>query len=46
MGTWLPGLVMIIVGILILFLPDLIRWVLGIGIIVVGVLNLIGKRSD
>jgi uncharacterized membrane protein HdeD (DUF308 family) len=46
MGTWLPGLVMIIVGILVLVLPDLIRWVVGIGIIVVGVLNLMGKRSD
>ncbi len=46
MGTWLPGLVMIIVGILVLVLPDLIRWVVGIGIIVVGVLNLMGKRRD
>ena len=46
MRTWLPGIIMIIVGILVLFLPDLIRWVLGIGIIVVGVLNLIGGRRD
>ena len=46
MATWLPGLVMIIIGILVLVLPDLIRWVLGIGIIVVGVLNLIGRRGD
>ena len=46
MTTWLPGIVMIIIGILILAVPDLIRWVLGIGIIVVGVLNLMGKRSD
>jgi hypothetical protein len=46
MTTWLPGLVMIIVGILVLVWPDLIRWALGIGIIVVGVLTLIGKRSD
>ncbi len=46
MATWLPGLVMIIIGILVLVLPDLIRWVLGIGIIVVGVLNLMRGRSD
>ena len=46
METWLPGLVMIIVGILVLVLPDLIRWVLGIGIIVVGVLQLIGGARD
>ncbi len=44
MGTWLPGIIMIIVGILVLVWPDLIRWTLGIGIIVVGVLNLIGER--
>jgi uncharacterized membrane protein HdeD (DUF308 family) len=46
MRTWLPGIVMIINGILVLVWPDLIRWVLGIGIIVVGVLNLIGRRGD
>ena len=46
MTTWLPGIVMIIIGILILAVPDLIRWVLGIGIIVVGVLSLIGGRRD
>ncbi len=46
MRTWLPGIIMIIIGILVLAVPDLIRWVLGIGIIVVGVLNLMGKRSD
>ncbi len=46
MRTWLPGIIMIIVGILVLAWPDLIRWVLGIGIIVVGVLNLIGGRRD
>ncbi len=46
MGTWLPGIVMIIVGILVLVWPDLIRWTIGIGIIVVGILNLMGKRRD
>ncbi len=44
MNRWLPGILMLIIGILILFLPDLIRWVLGIGIIVMGVLNLIRQR--
>jgi len=46
MRTWLPGIVMIIIGILVLVWPDLIRWALGIGIIVVGVLSLIGGRRD
>jgi len=46
MRTWIPGIVMIIVGILVLVWPDLIRWTIGIGIIVVGVLNLIGGRRD
>ena len=46
MRTWIPGIVMIIVGILVLIWPDVIRWTIGIGIIVVGVLNLIGQRRD
>ncbi len=46
MRTWLPGIVMIIVGILVLVWPDVIRWTIGIGIIVVGVLNFIGGRRD
>ena len=45
MNRWLPGIVMLIIGLLVLFLPDLIRWVLGIGIIVMGVLNLIRQRE-
>jgi uncharacterized membrane protein HdeD (DUF308 family) len=40
---WLPGIVLLIIGLLVLFLPDLIRWVLGIGIIVMGVLHLIKR---
>ncbi len=43
MGTWMPGIVMIIVGILVLFLPDLIRWIVGIGIIVVGILSFLRR---
>jgi len=46
MRTWIPGIVMIIIGILVLVWPDVIRWTIGIGIIVVGVLNLIGQRRD
>jgi len=46
MRTWIPGIVMIIIGILVLIWPDVIRWTIGIGIIVVGVLNLIGQRRD
>ena len=46
MRTWGPGLIMIIIGILVLVLPDLIRWFVGIGIIVVGVLMLTGRGRD
>jgi len=46
MRTWVPGLIMIIIGILVLVLPDLIRWFVGIGIIVVGVLMLMGRGRD
>ena len=46
MRNWMPGLIMIIIGILVLVLPDLIRWFVGIGIIVVGVLMLMGRGRD
>jgi len=36
-GLWM-GIIAIIIGILILAVPDLLRWVLGIGFIVVGLL--------
>jgi multisubunit Na+/H+ antiporter MnhC subunit len=36
-GVW-PGIILICVGILVLALPDLIRWVIGIALIVIGVL--------
>ena len=38
-GLWM-GIIAIILGILVLALPDLIRWFIGIGLIVMGVLGL------
>ncbi len=40
--SWI-GLVLIVIGILVLVLPHLINWLIGIGIIVVGVLHFIQK---
>ncbi len=37
-------LVALIAGILILIWPDLLRWVIGILLILVGVLGLMGRR--
>ncbi len=39
-GLWM-GILAIIVGILVLAWPDLIRWFIGIGLIVLGVLAII-----
>jgi hypothetical protein len=36
-GLWM-GIIAIIIGILILAVPELLRWILGIGLIVVGIL--------
>ena len=41
-GLWM-GIIAIIIGILILAVPDLLRWVLGIGFIVVGLLAVMRK---
>ncbi len=40
--SWI-GLVLIVIGILVLVLPHLINWLIGIGIIVVGVLHFMQK---
>jgi len=40
--SWI-GLVLVVVGILVLVLPHLINWLLGIGIIVVGILHFLQK---
>ena len=37
------GILAIILGILVLALPDLIRWFVGVGLIVLGILALIRK---
>ncbi len=39
-GLWM-GIVAIIVGILIIALPDLLRWILGIALILMGVMAVI-----
>jgi membrane protein implicated in regulation of membrane protease activity len=41
-GLWM-GIIAIVIGILILAVPDLLRWVLGIGFIVVGLLAILRK---
>ena len=41
-GLWM-GVIAIVIGILILAVPDLLRWVLGIGFIVVGLLAVLRK---
>jgi len=37
------GIIAIVIGILILAVPDLLRWILGIGFIVVGILAILRK---
>lgn len=37
------GIIAIVIGILILAVPDLLRWILGIGLIVVGILAILRK---
>ena len=37
------GIAAIVVGILVLGFPDLLRWILGIGLIVVGILAILRK---
>jgi uncharacterized membrane protein HdeD (DUF308 family) len=39
-GLWM-GVIAVVVGILIIAFPDLIRWVLGIALIVMGVMAII-----
>jgi hypothetical protein len=37
------GMILLVVGILVLAFPDLLRWILGIGLIVVGLLAILRK---
>ncbi len=41
-GLWM-GIIAIIIGVLILAVPDLLRWVLGIGFIVVGLVAVLRR---
>jgi multisubunit Na+/H+ antiporter MnhC subunit len=41
-GLW-AGIIAIIIGILVLALPDLLRWIVGVGLIVVGVVALLRR---
>jgi membrane protein implicated in regulation of membrane protease activity len=41
-GLWM-GIIAIIIGILILAFPDLLRWILGISLIVVGILAILRR---
>jgi uncharacterized membrane protein HdeD (DUF308 family) len=41
-GLW-TGIIAIVVGILVLVFPDLLRWILGIGLIVVGLLAVLKR---
>jgi uncharacterized membrane protein HdeD (DUF308 family) len=41
-GLWM-GIIAIIIGILVLAFPDLLRWVVGIGLIVIGVLAILRR---
>jgi len=42
-GLWM-GVIAIVFGILVLALPDLLRWLVGICLIVIGVLAVTGKK--
>ena len=42
-GLWM-GIIAIVIGVLVLALPGLIQWTVGIGLIVIGVLAILGKR--
>ncbi len=39
------GIILLVVGILVLAFPDLLRWILGIGLIVVGLLAIFRKLA-
>ena len=41
-GLW-TGIIAIIIGILVLALPGLLQWIVGIGLIVIGVLAILRR---
>jgi len=42
-GLWM-GIILVVCGILVLALPDLLRWIIGVTLIVIGILAIIRKR--
>ncbi len=40
---WLFGLILVVLGILVLVWPDLIRWFVGIGLIVMGIMAILRR---
>ena len=38
------GVIAIVAGVIILALPDLLRWIVGIFLVVWGILTLVGKK--
>ena len=40
----LIGVVAIVFGIVVLIFPDLLRWIVGIALIVIGILAILGRR--
>ena len=41
-GTWM-GIITIVIGILVLAMPELIRWFIGVGLIVLGAMAIARK---
>ena len=44
MSKWVMGLIAIVAGIIVLFVPAIIQWVIGIFLVVYGILILLGKK--
>jgi cytochrome c biogenesis protein CcdA len=44
MSKFMLGVLAIVAGALVLSLPDLLRWIVGVFLIVWGVLTVLGKR--
>ncbi len=39
------GIIAVVAGLLILILPDLLRWIVGIFLIVWGIVSMLGKKE-
>jgi cytochrome c biogenesis protein CcdA len=44
MSKFMLGVLAIVAGALVLFLPDLLRWIVGVFLIVWGALTVLGKK--